>query len=50
MVNGAGQVVATVFAAITGGGPPGGFAIPDSIVRQELARVRSQAVSTGACG
>jgi S1-C subfamily serine protease len=49
MVNAAGQVVATVFAAITGGGPQGGFAVPDSVVHQELARAGGQTVSTGPC-
>jgi S1-C subfamily serine protease len=50
MVNAAGQVLATVFAAITGGGPQGGFAVPDSVVRRELAHVGGQAVSTEPCG
>jgi S1-C subfamily serine protease len=39
MVNAAGQVVATVFAAITGGSASpghGGFAVPDALVRQQL--------------
>jgi S1-C subfamily serine protease len=42
LVDSAGQVVATVFAAITGGSPGhGGFAIPNSIVRSELAAAES---------
>jgi hypothetical protein len=37
-VNSAGDVAATVFAAIVGGGQaPGGFAVPDHVVRKELA-------------
>jgi len=54
MVNDAGQVLATVFAAVVGaqGGPGrGGFAVPNSLVRVQLARARSQsgAVATGQC-
>jgi S1-C subfamily serine protease len=37
VVDARGQVDATVFAALTGGGPAGGFAVPNSIVRRELA-------------
>jgi S1-C subfamily serine protease len=37
VVDASGHVDATVFAALTGGGPPGGFAVPNSIVRRELA-------------
>jgi S1-C subfamily serine protease len=55
MVDAAGRVLATVFAAITGesaadrGG--GGFAVPNELVRTQLAvaRSRSQAVDTGPC-
>ncbi len=51
MVDAAGQVVATVFAALTGGSHAGGFAVPDSVVRAELAAARSHGapVSTGPC-
>ena len=52
MVNSAGQVVATVFAAITGSpSGKGGFAVPNQLVRHELARARSRthSVSTRAC-
>ncbi len=56
MVDAAGRVVATVFAAITGGtgserGGHGGFAVPNSLIRQQLAvaRSRSAPVSTGSC-
>jgi S1-C subfamily serine protease len=40
MVDAAGQVVATVFAAITNVAPgqAGGFAVPNSVVRMELAK------------
>jgi S1-C subfamily serine protease len=54
LVDRAGSVVATVFAAITSGSPssgPGGFAVPNDLVRRELAvaRTRAGAVSTGPC-
>jgi S1-C subfamily serine protease len=51
VVDGSGQVLATVFAAVTGTSRPGGFAIPDAVVRRVLARarVRHTAVATGHC-
>ena len=52
MVDGAGRVVATVFAAITGPGTGrGGFAVPNALVRDELAiaQSRSTPVSTQNC-
>ena len=53
MVDPAGQVIGTVFAQITNSpnGEPGGFAVPDSVVRSEIARARSSrgAVSTQGC-
>ncbi len=52
MVDGAGQVVATVFAAITGStGGPGGFAIPNALVHARLnaSRGRQSGVGTGHC-
>jgi S1-C subfamily serine protease len=56
MVDPTGRVDATVFAAITGtvGGfgqapGPGGFAVPDAIVRADLAQARGAAVGTGSC-
>jgi S1-C subfamily serine protease len=54
MVDGAGQVVATVFAAITGAqgaAERGGFAVPNAVVRDQLAiaRTRTDAVSTKGC-
>jgi S1-C subfamily serine protease len=51
MVDSAGRVLATVFAAITSGNEPGGFAIPNSLVRGQLAaaKSRSRPVATGHC-
>ncbi len=54
MVDKAGSVVATVFAAITSGSAsagPGGFAVPNAIVRHELAAAKANPgpVSTGPC-
>lgn len=51
MVDSHGRVVATVFAALTGTPRPGGFAVPDSVVRKELARAQGSVgpVSTGSC-
>ena len=53
MVDKAGSVVATVFAAITSGSAsgPGGFAVPNAIVRHELAVAKANPgpVSTGQC-
>jgi hypothetical protein len=47
LVNAAGAVVGTVFAATTSGAP-GGFAVPAEDVREALSRA-SDPVSTGAC-
>ena len=55
MVDAAGQVVATVFAAVTGGAAsgqgPGGFAVPNALVLSALAQARGRTgpISTGAC-
>ena len=52
MVDARGQVVATVFAAITGSPTgEGGFAVPNSLVRTQLAEAKKRvhSVSTGAC-
>lgn len=46
LVDSAGHVVGTVFAAITGTGG-GGFAVPNDKVAAELARARSQAAPVG---
>jgi S1-C subfamily serine protease len=54
MVDAAGHVVGTVFAAVTsnqGPGGPGGFAVPNSLVQAQLARAQARhaPVSSGAC-
>jgi S1-C subfamily serine protease len=51
LVDGRGQVVATVFAALTGTSRPGGFAVPNPLVRAQLAKAKSRvaAVSTDRC-
>jgi S1-C subfamily serine protease len=53
MVDASGQVIGTVFAEITNApeGEPGGFAVPDAVVRAELTKARSahRAVSTKSC-
>lgn len=52
MVDAQGRVVATVFAALTltATGRPGGFAVPNSLVRAQLAHAHGPAVGTGRCG
>jgi hypothetical protein len=47
MVDGAGRVIATVFAATTRG-PRGGYGVPNAEVRRALANAGG-AVSTGPC-
>ena len=47
VVDGSGRVVATVFAAAAGRGRAG-YAVPDSVVRSALGRVRGE-VDTGPC-
>jgi S1-C subfamily serine protease len=52
MIDAGGQVVATVFAAITGSpSGEGGFAVPNALVRTQLkdAVARNHPVSTGPC-
>ncbi len=53
MVDSSGQVVATVFAAITNAPPgqAGGFAVPDGVVRHELAKAAGahHTVTSGQC-
>jgi S1-C subfamily serine protease len=52
MIDATGHVVATVFAAITGSPTgEGGFAVPNDLVRQQLARARGRvhSVPTGPC-
>jgi S1-C subfamily serine protease len=48
LVDSRGRVMATVFAATTSG-PPGGFAVPDEIVRKALRKDAAAPVDTGAC-
>jgi S1-C subfamily serine protease len=47
MVDGAGRVITTVFAATTRG-PRGGYGVPNAVVRRVLSRLRDR-VSTGRC-
>ncbi|MBV9818299.1 MAG: MarP family serine protease [Solirubrobacterales bacterium] len=49
MVDAQGEVVATVFAAITGASRPGGFAVPDALVAGQLRRAGTRPVGTGHC-
>ena len=51
VLDAGGEVLATVFAAVTGTARPGGFAIPDAVVRRVLsqARTRHDSVATGRC-
>ena len=53
MVNASGEVIGTVFAEITNAPPgkPGGFAVPNSVVRAELDKAlhRDRTVSTRGC-
>jgi hypothetical protein len=48
MVDANGKVLTTIFAATVGSPQNAGFGVPDSIVRQDLARA-SGPVGTGAC-
>jgi S1-C subfamily serine protease len=48
MVDTRGRVLTTVFAATQGGGPSGGFGVPNAIVRRVLADA-SGPVDTGPC-
>ncbi|MGH2859004.1 MAG: MarP family serine protease [Solirubrobacteraceae bacterium] len=51
LVDGHGDVLATVFAALTGPGRPGGFAVPNQLVRADLHRALAHeaAVPSGHC-
>lgn len=51
MVDARGQVLATVFAALTGTPSQGGFAVPNSLVRADLRRAQDQSApaSAGPC-
>ncbi|HVE68858.1 MAG TPA: MarP family serine protease [Solirubrobacteraceae bacterium] len=48
MVDGAGRVLTTVFAATVGRAQRGGYGVPNAIVRRALARARGP-VGTGPC-
>jgi S1-C subfamily serine protease len=48
VVDGAGRVLTTVFAATVGGSQPGGYGVPNSIVSTALGAARGS-VSTGSC-
>lgn len=51
IVSASGRVLATVFAATRGSGPRGGYAVPNAVVRRDLALGRDGAtVDTGPCG
>jgi S1-C subfamily serine protease len=50
LVDAHGRVVATVFAALTGTPHPGGFAVPDALVRAQLRHAHGRPVGTGRCG
>jgi S1-C subfamily serine protease len=49
LVDAQGRVDGTVFAAIVGPGPRGGYAVPDDVVRRLLGRAGSRSVGTGPC-
>jgi S1-C subfamily serine protease len=50
LVDGAGRVVATVFAAVVGSSRPGGYGVPNTIVRGAIAQARGGgAASSGPC-
>jgi hypothetical protein len=48
MVDGAGRVVTTIFAAATGSGSGTGYGVPDSVVQGALRRASAR-VDTGPC-
>ena len=49
LIDSAGQVLGTVFAAIVGGGHAGGFAVPNALVAAQLAHPHEHPVSTQQC-
>jgi S1-C subfamily serine protease len=49
LVDEAGRVAGTVFAATVGDGRPGGYAVPNAVVADALARANGGSVSTGPC-
>jgi S1-C subfamily serine protease len=52
LIDSHGQVLATIFAALTDTPHPGGFAVPNSVLRPQLAKAlaRDRSVGTGHCG
>jgi hypothetical protein len=48
LVDASGRVLTTVFAATVGGAERGGYGVPDSVVRDALAKARGR-VGTGPC-
>jgi S1-C subfamily serine protease len=48
LVDSSGRVLTTVFAATVGDAAPGGYGVPDSVVRDALANARGR-VGTGPC-
>ncbi|HEX4108733.1 MAG TPA: MarP family serine protease [Solirubrobacteraceae bacterium] len=48
MVSAGGRVLTTVFASLSGGGPPAGYGVANSVVAQEVAHA-GRPVSTGPC-
>lgn len=52
LIDSGGQVLAMVFAALTGTSHTGGFAVPNPVVRAQLARAGAHpgGVGTGRCG
>jgi len=49
LIDARGRVDGTVFAATVGHGPHGGYAVPNDVVRSELAAAGGGTVSTGPC-
>jgi S1-C subfamily serine protease len=49
VVDGAGRVLTTVFAATVGGGSEGGYGVPNAVVQSALTRAGGGPVSTGPC-
>jgi S1-C subfamily serine protease len=48
LVDAGGRVIGTVFASTVGGDRPGGYAIPNQVVRDVLRKAHGS-VSTGPC-
>jgi S1-C subfamily serine protease len=49
LIDARGRVAGTVFAATVGHGPRSGYAVPDDVVRTDLAGAGRRSVSTGPC-